>query len=382
MATGAQPRFLLNGAQVIARAAIEGGVRFFAGYPITPASPLYHEMIRALPKVGGIAIGASDEISALSYCIGASLRGWKAMTATSGPGFALMVESLAYALMTETPLLLVLAQRMGPSTGAATASSQGDLLFAIFSNSGSYPLPVFSPESIHDAYALTIHALNTAERLRTPVILLVDKELMMSTRTVFPEDLEGPPPLSRPLTSGDTPYRSYEIHAPEDIPPFLPVGSHQAQVRVTGSAHDRQGLLQKDDPEVLELLEHLQAKIWNRAEELWIADVEGPEDASWTWVSFGTAAQSARAAFVQAQKQGELVKLVVLKTLWPLAETTLQRILGPTSRVLVIEENPWGHLAWLLSRLVPKERLVSLHRIGRRIDPQEILDVFKSHEAA
>jgi len=269
---------------------------------------------------------------------------------------------------------------MGPSTGAATASSQGDLLFAIFANSGSYPIPVFSPESIHDTYAITLHALNTAERLRTPVVLLVDKELMMSTRTVFPEDLRGPSPVDRPSWEGTGSYRPFDFPRPEDPPLFLPVGDPRAQVRITGSAHDRRGLLQKDDPEVLEVLEHLQAKIWRRADEFFIAEIEGPPNAAWTLLSFGTAAQSARAAFLEAQAQGKSVKLVVLKTLWPLPEDRLREHLGATSRILVVEENPWGHLAWLLSSLIPKERLVSIHRIGRRIFPHEILEVMARHE--
>ncbi|MEK7306560.1 MAG: 2-oxoacid:acceptor oxidoreductase subunit alpha, partial [Nitrospirota bacterium] len=129
---------ILSGADMIATGAIYAGVRFYAGYPITPASTIYAAMMSELPKLGGIAIGAPDEISALCYCVGASLRGMKAMTATSGPGFTLMVETIGYALMTETPVVIALAQRLGPSTGAATQSAQGDILLAEYCISGGY----------------------------------------------------------------------------------------------------------------------------------------------------------------------------------------------------------------------------------------------------
>ncbi len=172
--------------------ALRAGCRFFSGYPITPASEIYREMTLRLQARGDVALGAPDEISALSYCIGASQRGVKAMTATSGPGWALMVEAFQYALMAETPVVVVLVQRLGPSTGGATQGGQGDVLLAEFSTSGGYTVPVFAPSTPLECFALTIRAFNWSEVLRTPVVVLSDKEVAMTYETV---DLDRLPEL-------------------------------------------------------------------------------------------------------------------------------------------------------------------------------------------
>src|SRR3972149_4955728 len=167
---------LRTGNQMMAEGAIQAGCKFFAGYPITPASGIFKTMIDLLPSKGGIALRAPDEISAIAYCIGASMKGAKAMTATSGPGWALMIESVQYALMTETPLVVALVQRLGPSTGGATPGAQGDVLLAGFWSCGGYTVPVFAPSNARECADLTEIALAWAERLRTPVVVLSDKE--------------------------------------------------------------------------------------------------------------------------------------------------------------------------------------------------------------
>jgi 2-oxoglutarate ferredoxin oxidoreductase subunit alpha len=169
---------------MLAEGALAAGCRFFAGYPITPASEVYEVMMQELPARAGIALSAPDEISSLCYCVGASLRGLKAMTATSGPGWALMIETAQYALMTETPVVIALVQRLGPSTGGSTQGAQGDVWLAEFSTSGGYTLPVFSPSNPTECFELAIHAFNWSERLRTPVLLLSDKEVGMTSEAV------------------------------------------------------------------------------------------------------------------------------------------------------------------------------------------------------
>ena len=136
---------LCSGNRMVAEGALAAGCHFFAGYPITPASEIYEVMMRELPGWGGLALSAPDEISSLCYCVGASLRGLKAMTATSGPGWALMIETVQYALMSETPVVIALVQRLGPSTGGATQGAQGDIFLAEFCTSGGYTIPVFAP---------------------------------------------------------------------------------------------------------------------------------------------------------------------------------------------------------------------------------------------
>ncbi len=363
---------------MIARAAVDAGIRFFAGYPITPASYIYHEMIRLLDQVGGVAVGASDEISALSYCVGASLRGIPAMTATAAPGFSLMVETLGYALMTETPLLLVIAQRLGPATGAATASAQGDLLFAAFANSGAYPVPIFAPTSVHDAYAITQHAVRTAEQLRTPVILLTEKETVMSTETVLPQELQGPGPARRPWFQGTEPYQTYGFQQLSDVPPFAPVGG-RVKVRVTGSAHDREGFLKKDDPEVLETLRHLYEKVVAPLPEYFFHEAAGPETAPITVVSYGVTTRAARLAVQRALSQGISVNLRILKTLWPLSPKVLKPLMVHTRHLIVAEENLWGELALLLQAYLPELGIHRVTAIGRLVTPEEILEEIQRH---
>jgi 2-oxoglutarate ferredoxin oxidoreductase subunit alpha len=183
---------LRTGNQLIAEGAVEAGCRFFTGYPITPASGIYKSMIELLQARGDVALSAPDEISALAYCVGASMRGYRAMTATSGPGWALMIETMQYALMTETPLVIALVQRLGPSTGGATQGAQGDILLAEFCTSGGYTVPVLCPSTPNECFELTMRAFDWSERLRTPVILLTDKEVGMTMERVDYAELRRP----------------------------------------------------------------------------------------------------------------------------------------------------------------------------------------------
>ena len=145
---------LRSGNSMVAEGALRAGCRFFAGYPITPATGIFKAMIDALPDRNGLALSAPDEISAIAYCIGAAMRGYKSMTATSGPGWALMIESVQYALMTETPLVVALVQRLGPSTGGATQGAQGDVLLAEYATSGGYTIPMLCPEDAQEGASL------------------------------------------------------------------------------------------------------------------------------------------------------------------------------------------------------------------------------------
>lgn len=238
-------RSLRSGNQMVVAGALRAGCRFFSGYPITPASEIYREMTARLQQRGDVAIGAPDEISALCYCIGASQRGFKAMTATSGPGWALMVEGLQYALMTETPVVVALIQRLGPSTGGATQGAQGDVLLAEFCPSGGYTIPVVCPSTPLECFALTMHAFNWSEVLRTPVVLLSDKEVAMTYEVVDEAELPNLPVCSRPMATVH-PYRAFDFSAPHEVPPFAPLAGPR-KVTLTGSAHNRDGWLRKND---------------------------------------------------------------------------------------------------------------------------------------
>ncbi|MEC8941706.1 MAG: pyruvate flavodoxin/ferredoxin oxidoreductase, partial [Verrucomicrobiota bacterium] len=177
-------REFTDGSTAIVRAAIAAGCDFFAGYPITPASPILTMMMKEMPKIGGIAIQGEDEIASIGMCIGATMTGARAMTATSGPGISLCSENIGLAIMGEVPLVIVDVQRLGPGTGGATTVGQGDVQFLRWGTAGGYPVIVLAPSSVHECYGMTSRAFDLAERFRCPVFLLTDKELDLTANTV------------------------------------------------------------------------------------------------------------------------------------------------------------------------------------------------------
>jgi 2-oxoglutarate/2-oxoacid ferredoxin oxidoreductase subunit alpha len=363
---------LRSGNQMVAHAAVRAGCRFFSGYPITPASEIYRELTAALQSAGDLALGAPDEISALCYCIGASQRGVKAMTATSGPGWALMIEAFQYALMTETPLVVVLVQRLGPSTGGATQGAQGDVLMAEFSTSGGYTVPVFAPSTALECYELTLRAFDWAERLRTPVVLLSDKEVALTYEAVDLDALPAPLVAERAAARAEG-YRALGFDAPAEIPPFAPVGG-ALKTTVTGSAHNKDGLLRKNDPETLEVLAHLEAKITARARELALIDADSEAGAETAVVSYGITSRAAREAVRMARASGRRVTFVGLKSLFPLPIPELRAALGSCRRLVIAEENQSGLYRRVLGAELKDLELRGVNSLGSMIRPEAIVE--------
>jgi 2-oxoglutarate ferredoxin oxidoreductase subunit alpha len=358
---------------MVVAGALRAGCRFFSGYPITPASEIYHEMTSRLQERGDVAVGAPDEISALCYCIGASQRGFKAMTATSGPGWALMVEGVQYALMTETPVVIVLVQRLGPSTGGATQGAQGDVLLAGFCASGGYTIPVFSPSTPQECFSLTAHAFNWSELLRSPVVLLSDKEVAMTYEAIDEGELPDLPVWSRQMAAGLR-YRPFDFSSPDEVPPFAPLAG-SLKVTLTGSAHNKDGWLRKNDPETLDLLRHLQTKIDARAAEMAMATLDLEDDAEALVVGYGITSRAAREAVLRGREMGRRLSFLGLQTLFPVpAETVRQAALG-ARRVVVAEENAFGLYRMMLAAALPGVELVGVNKIGGMIRPEEILEV-------
>ncbi len=362
-----------NGNQMIAEGAIAAGCRFFAGYPITPASGIYKSMIDELPKRGDVAISSPDEISALAFCVGASQRGFKSMTATSGPGFSLMVETLQYAVMTETPVVIALVQRLGPSTGGATQGGQGDALFVGHSIAGGYTIPVFSPSTSTEAYELTIHAFNVAEELRTPVVILTDKEVAMTSENVDYEKLSGPEITNRKWYSGDgeNRFKTYNFAKSEDVPEFAAVGGTE-RVVVTGSAHEMSGRLQKNSPETIEVLRHLNAKITSRSDSITRLQVDSDERAESVIMSYGISAGTAKEAVLNLRQQGNRISFCNLQTLFPIPENEISGIAANAKQILVVEENMNGLYRSQIEKLFPGKRVRGVNGVGRMITPGEI----------
>ncbi|MBI4817393.1 MAG: pyruvate flavodoxin/ferredoxin oxidoreductase [Deltaproteobacteria bacterium] len=365
-------RKLRSGNQLVVEGALRSGCRFFSGYPITPASEIYREMTMRLQARGDLAVGAPDEISALCYCIGASQRGFKAMTATSGPGWALMIEAFQYALMTETPLVVALVQRLGPSTGGATQGGQGDVLLAEFATSGGYTIPVFAPSTAAECFELTRLAFNWSEKLRCPVILLSDKEVAMTYESI---DLDALPEIDawdRPAV-GPGEYRAVGFDRLSDVPPFAELGGAR-KVTVTGSAHNKDGWLRKNDPETLEVLRHLEAKVAARASEMERVDADLEAGAETLVVSYGISARASREAVSTARKAGRRVSFAGVQTLFPIPEGRLRAAAETVRRVLVVEENMTGLYRSALARTFQGLEVKGVNKLGGMIRPSEILE--------
>ncbi len=361
---------------MLAEGALAAGCRFFAGYPITPASEVYEVMMRELPGRGGIALSSPDEISSLCYCVGASLRGLKALTATSGPGWALMIETVQYALMTETPVVIALVQRLGPSTGGATQGAQGDVWLTAFSNSGGYTLPVFSPSNAAECYELALHAFNWSERLRTPVVVLSDKEVGMTTEVVDEEALAKPAVFDRTWMDAAAPMAPYAFDIPEEVPAFAAVGGG-VKVTVTGSAHDQQGRLRKNAPEVIDVLVHLQAKVEAQAEQMALVKPDIDPEASCLLISYGVTARAARQAVRMLRREGFPVSFLQVQTLFPVPRAALDWSLAGVETVFVAEENLTGQYRSVLAPYLAGKHVYGINKIGNLISPSEIVHTIR-----
>lgn len=341
-------REFIDGATAIVRAAIAAGCNFFAGYPITPATPILVQMMRELPKVGGIAIQGEDEIASIGLCIGAVSAGARALTATSGPGMSLYSENLGLAQIAEIPLVIVDVQRLGPATGGATTVGQGDVMFARWGTAGGYPLIVLAPSSVETCYTLTLQAFALAERFQCPVILLTDKELNTTLTTVELPDVPAP-----------------------TIARTRPAFNAQDILRITGSTHDGKGYLTKDPARIEALNRRLWDKIMAQRDELAYGEADIQEGARTLWVSFGVTARAMQAAAQRVRAQGNKVSTLTLHTLWPVPEKLLREAAQGVERILVAELNP-GLYVHEVAALLPNRRVESLARIdGQLIAPEQ-----------
>lgn len=253
-------REFIDGAEAIARGAFAAGCNFFAGYPITPATPILLRMLRELPKTGGVGIQGEDEIASIGMCIGAAMTGSKAMTATSGPGISLYSENIGMAIMGEVPLVIIDVMRLGPATGGATTVSQGDVQFLRWVTSGGFPIIALCPSRIAECYSLTQHAFNLAEKFRTPVFVATDKEMMSAQQSVETNAFERIEIADRALAPAGAEFVPYHVKKLADVPAFAPLGGEHL-TRATTSMHDERGMMTKKTSAVNKTSRHLWQKI-------------------------------------------------------------------------------------------------------------------------
>lgn len=365
--TISKKRVMTNGSQIMAEAFVRTGADVFVGYPITPASWLFSYASDSFP----VSLASPDEITALQWMAGFSAAGKIPVTATSFPGFALMIESVNMAYMMELPLVITLAQRLGPSTGSATTGAQGDLLLLRGCISGGYSLPVFCPSNFEDCWTLTFECVRTAVELRTPVVLLTSKEMIMTNRSFDLSRLVPIEPVRRRFYEGSGPYRSYE--AGEDrVAPFLPVGNDRHQVRLNASTHGKDGLIQKATEEAMNNTRRLKEKIEGRMPEFTRYDLDEPGDSDTLIVTYGITADAARDAVERSRRAGNGVSLLVIKTLLPVSPVILN-IIDRYERVLFAEENLSGLLREVMYGQRVPEGVRSVNRIGKMVTPSDIM---------
>jgi 2-oxoglutarate ferredoxin oxidoreductase subunit alpha len=328
----------MRGNDACVEAALIAGCRFFAGYPITPSNEISHRMSRRLPQVGGFFVQMEDEIASIMAVIGAANAGVKAMTATSGPGFSLMMEAIGYAAMTETPIVIVDVQRAGPATGIPTLVGQGDIMQAKWGSHGDYEVVAYLPNSPQEMFDLTIEAFNTAWRYRVPVIVLSDQVVgQMIEKVVVP------------------PYEKIEIveRRKPDVPPekFLPFDSRYLvppmavagegyRIHVTGLTHDERGYPSTSHEVSRRLVERLVRKIRENEDRIASWEEYMVDDAKLVVVAYGITSRSAKRAVREARREGLKVGLYRPRTAWPFPHRRLRRLVEETgAEVLVVEIN-------------------------------------------
>lgn len=362
----------MSGNQAIAQAALKAGCRFFAGYPITPATTIYQHMLKLLPPAGGICLQGEDEIASLGFCIGASMAGMKVMTATSGPGISLYSEQIGFAVGGEIPLVVVDVQRLGPSTGSATRGADGDIQFLRWVSSGGLPVIVLAPVDLYDCFEMVRHAFNLAEQYRCVVFVALNKEIGMTRESIDLDRLKQPRLLERSPCPVERPFLPFEVAPGEQVPCFLPMGGERP-VRQTSSTHGPDGYITADPDKIALNINRLKNKLDDAVEDFSFYQMDGPEKVDTLIISYGITTRAARAALSILRTQGRRVALLVLKTLWPVPEKVIAHHLNRAAQVLVVEMN-LGQYVREIERLAPHKKVTFVGQMnGELITPATIV---------
>ncbi len=368
---------VITGNEACSEGALAAGLKFFAGYPITPSSEIAEILSYRLPEEGGHFIQMEDEIGAMGAVIGASLAGAKSMTATSGPGFSLKQENIGYAAMAEVPCVIVNVQRGGPSTGLPTLPAQGDVMQARWGTHGDHPAIVLAPNSVRETFELTIRAFNLSEKYRTPVILLLDEIIgHVNEKVILPEPGEYDiAERKKPVESPEEflPYK----HTESGIPPMVSFGEGY-RYHVTGLCHDETGFPTNNPKEIDRLLRRLDRKIVQNKNEIIDVKEDFLDDADIGIFAYGSTSRSARQAVQMAREQGIKVGLLRPTVLWPFPEEQVRALGERVSHILVPEMNlgQMAHEVEWASRF--KAEVVKINRVdGEPINPMEILSKIK-----
>jgi 2-oxoglutarate ferredoxin oxidoreductase subunit alpha len=375
----ADPAGVLTGAHFIdgdhacCEGALAGGCRFAAGYPITPSTEVVERIASRFPEVGGVFIQMEDELASSIAILGAAWGGQRALTVTSGPGFSLMMEHLGYAVMTETPCVIVNVQRGGPSTGLPTLPAQADMMQARWGSHGDYEIIALSPNSPQECFDLTIKAFNLSERYRVPALVMMDECVgHMMERVVIPksEDIEIYP--RRFSTSAQDEYLPY---AADDtlVPPMVRAGSGY-RFHITGLTHDERGYPDMNAAAQARLLRRLTEKVKRNAVALTDVVEDSVQGAEVVVVAYGITSRVVLPAIDEMRRRGRRVGLLRLRTVWPFPEHRI-RAIAPSVKAFVVPELNLGQMVREVERCAGSTRVVSVPHAGGTVhSPAAIAD--------
>jgi len=352
-------RCLTDGNEAVAWGAISAGCRFFAGYPITPATTILNMMLQLLPPIGGICLQGEDEIASIGYCLGASMAGMKAMTATSGPGISLYSEQISFAIGSEIPIVIVDVQRLGPSTGSATRGADGDIQFLQWGSSGGFPVIVLAPTNVADCYHLTVKAFELAEQFRCPVFIASNKEIAMTKESVDIDFqiAENPPALRVPAI-GDS-----------------------VLVRKTSSTHGSDNYITTDPEVISRNQERLNSKLLSEVDRFTIYEEIIEPGSDTLIICYGVTARAAKAAVAGLKAKNTPVSLLILKTLCAVPENLIRETAKDFKHSLVIEMN-LGQYVREIERVLGRIVKFFGQMNGKLITPGQIeSELIQSHES-
>lgn len=341
---------LMQGNEACVEGALYAGMKFYAGYPITPSTEIAEKSAEKLPMVGGRFIQMEDEIAGIAAAIGGSLTGQKSMTATSGPGFSLKQENIGYAMLTEIPLVIVNVQRGGPSTGLPTAPAQGEIMQAKWGTHGDHPVIALCPDSVRETFDLTVRAFNLAEKYRTPVMLMTDEIIgHMREKIEIPEvgeleiyDRLGP-------VEGEE-YSPYGVREGECVPRMADFGSGH-RYHVTGLFHDETGFPSNSYANAGYMLDRIMKKVDDNVDDIVTFEEYMMEDAEVVILSYGSSARSAKGAIKQLRAEGIKAGLFRAITIWPFPEKQVIELSNKVKNIVVAELN-LGQYVYEVERVV------------------------------
>ena len=350
-----KPRMLINGNQAIAYGAAAAGVRWISMYPMTPATSITEWLAAHNKKLGVVVKQCEDEITAILMAIGASHTGVRSMTATSGGGLSLMVEAVGLAAITETPLVIVDAQRGGPSTGLPTRTEQSDLQFVLHLSQGEFPRVVLAPGTIEECFLAGYRAFNIAEKYQVPVFILTDMNQSTASRAVDPERFDlGAVEIDRgelltdeQLDALAEPYLRHKITDSGVSPRAVP-GHPKAIVMTTSDEHYENGQAVEDPEPRIQQMDKRMRKLDLAAQDIRPPLLDGPEDADITLVGWGTTYGPIHEARLLLESEGLKVNHFHYHDMWPFPAARTEEVLANAKRVIDVENNYTGQLAQII----------------------------------